>query len=231
MALRLTRGRPAPLLAAGAASSCLTHPRLGLRSFASDKPRKPLDTFSSLNVLASAPPPASAVETIFDDGFLLSNGQRIRRGGALLVHAEAFEWRPAVRGSDAERRAVQQGTLELGPEAWGLLDVVHPKPGMPALRSSPHPTPPHPSIVHNAQRRARENRNLTKRTAEMLIVGTGRRTLLLSKKDRDMITELGIRMDVMDTAHAAAQYNMLATERPGQIAAALMEDEFGNPKK
>lgn len=194
MALRLTRGRPAPLLAAGAASSCLTHPRLGLRSFASDKPRKPLDTFSSLNVLASAPPPASAVETIFDDGFLLSNGQRIRRGGALLVHAEAFEWRPAVRGSDAERRAVQQGTLELGPEAWGLLDVVHPKP-------------------------------------EMLIVGTGRRTLLLSKKDRDMITELGIRMDVMDTAHAAAQYNMLATERPGQIAAALMEDEFGNPKK
>lgn len=55
--------------------------------------------------------------------------------------------------------------------------------------------------------------------------------MLLSPKDRDRITELGIRMDVMDTAHAAAQYNLLATERVGgEIAAALLADEFGAKK-
>ena len=59
-------------------------------------------------------------------------------------------------------------------------------------------------------------------------MGTGRKTLLLSKDNRSRITEMGIRMDVMDTSHAASQYNLLATERPlGQIAAALLVDGFG----
>jgi NADH dehydrogenase [ubiquinone] 1 alpha subcomplex assembly factor 3 len=54
---------------------------------------------------------------------------------------------------------------------------------------------------------------------------------MLSKDDRSRITEMGIRMDVMDTAHAAAQYNLLATERSqGQIAAALIVDAFGAKK-
>jgi NADH dehydrogenase [ubiquinone] 1 alpha subcomplex assembly factor 3 len=53
----------------------------------------------------------------------------------------------------------------------------------------------------------------------------------LSKGDRARLTELGIRMDVMDTTHAAAQYNLLATERsPGVVAAALLVDEFGTSK-
>lgn len=66
---------------------------------------------------------------------------------------------------------------------------------------------------------------------ELLIVGTGGRTLFLSKPDRARITEMGIRMDVMDTSHAAAQYNLLATERAhGQVAAALLVDDFGGKK-
>lgn len=61
-----------------------------------------------------------------------------------------------------------------------------------------------------------------------MIVGTGKHTLMLSKKDRSRLTELGIRMDVMDTTHAAAQYNLLSTERSkGEIAAAMLVDEFG----
>ena len=63
---------------------------------------------------------------------------------------------------------------------------------------------------------------------ELLIVGTGRRNLLLSKEDRSRITELGIRMDVMSTRNAAAQYNLLAVERlPGQVACAMLIEEFG----
>jgi len=69
------------------------------------------------------------------------------------------------------------------------------------------------------------------RWLELLIIGTGRRTLLLSKGDRARITEMGMRMDVMDTTHAAAQYNLLATERsPMDVAAALMVDAFGDLK-
>lgn len=39
---------------------------------------------------------------------------------------------------------------------------------------------------------------------------------------------MGISLDVMDTHNAAAQFNLLATERPGgQVAAALMVAGFG----
>ncbi|KAA8901367.1 hypothetical protein FN846DRAFT_781248, partial [Sphaerosporella brunnea] len=62
-----------------------------------------------------------------------------------------------------------------------------------------------------------------------LIVGTGRKKLLLSKQDRNRLTELGVRMDVMDTTHTAARYNLLATERsPNEVAAALLVDGFGS---
>ena len=63
---------------------------------------------------------------------------------------------------------------------------------------------------------------------DLLIIGTGQRTLLLHPNSRKRIQELGINLDVMDTQHAAAQYNLLATERPGtQVAAALLMAGFG----
>lgn len=153
----------------------------------------PQDTFTSLNVYEDIPPPGSAIDTIVHNGFVFSNGVRFYDGsGALLVDNEIFKWRPTERGSEVERKALKTGILELGPDVWGMLDVVNPKP-------------------------------------ELLIVGTGRKTLLLSKQDRNQLTELGIRMDVMDTTHAAAQYNLLATERsPNEIAAALLVDGFGS---
>ncbi|KAI5779974.1 hypothetical protein EDC01DRAFT_710842 [Geopyxis carbonaria] len=154
--------------------------------------RSGTSVFSELNVLGSVPPPASAIEAIYDDGFLVSNGVQFRDGsGVMLIHDEAFKWRPVIRKSSVEEKAIKTGQLELGKKVWGMLDVLHPKP-------------------------------------ELLIIGTGKRTLQLSKIDRDTITELGIRIDAMDTSHAAAQYNLLATERPkGQIAAALLVDQFG----
>jgi len=155
----------------------------------------PVDTFSSLNVYEDILPPGSAIETIYDDGFIFSSGVRFFDGsGALMVQGEVFRWRPVERGGVEEEKALRTGVLELGEEVWGALDVVTPKP-------------------------------------ELLVVGTGRRTLLLSKKDRARITEMGMRMDVMDTTHAAAQYNLLATERsPMNVAAALMVDAFGDRK-
>jgi len=40
---------------------------------------------------------------------------------------------------------------------------------------------------------------------------------------RNYLNELGIRLEIQDTRNAAAQYNLLATERGvGQVAAALI---------
>lgn len=63
---------------------------------------------------------------------------------------------------------------------------------------------------------------------DLLIIGTGHRTLLLHPKSKKRIRDMGINVDVMDTHNAAAEYNLLATERPGsQVAAALLLAEFG----
>lgn len=54
----------------------------------------------------------------------------------------------------------------------------------------------------------------------------------ISPKVRQYINSLGIRVDIQDTRNAAAQYNLLATERGiGNVAAALIpigwREDFG----
>jgi hypothetical protein len=90
-----------------------------------------MDAISNLNVYGDIPAPASAIETIYDDGFVFSSGVSLTDGsGALLIHNEAFKWWPTKLGSEVEAKAITTGVLELGKEVWGLLDVVHPKPGI-----------------------------------------------------------------------------------------------------
>ena len=58
---------------------------------------------------------------------------------------------------------------------------------------------------------------------EMLILGLGAGTYPISPATRKHINALGIRVDIQDTRNAAAQFNLLATERGvGNIAAALI---------
>ncbi|KAL7266657.1 hypothetical protein RUND412_010789 [Rhizina undulata] len=62
---------------------------------------------------------------------------------------------------------------------------------------------------------------------DLLIISTGARILLLSPKTRKRFSHLGISVDAMDTRNAAAEYNLLSTERMGgQVAAALMVESF-----
>ncbi|KAJ6264571.1 hypothetical protein Dda_0718 [Drechslerella dactyloides] len=145
----------------------------------------PNEIFTDMNVLSGVPPPASAIETVYADGFLLNNGMRFHgKDGIVIVHNEAFNW--LTNGA----ARIRNGVLELDDELWGVLDVVAPKP-------------------------------------ELLILGTGARSLQISAKAKDYLHDLGIRIDSMDTNHAASSYNLLATERPGQIiAAALLPASF-----
>ncbi|EPS44409.1 hypothetical protein H072_1601 [Dactylellina haptotyla CBS 200.50] len=145
----------------------------------------PNEVFTDMNVLSGVPPPASAVEIVYDNGFLLNNGMRLMgKDGIIIVHNEAFNW------LSHKAARVHNGVLELDDELWGILDVVAPKP-------------------------------------ELLVLGTGARSIPISLKTKHRLHSLGIRIDSMDTNHAASSYNLLATERPGQIiAAALLPASF-----
>lgn len=58
---------------------------------------------------------------------------------------------------------------------------------------------------------------------DLLMIGTGPQLRPLAPELRKYIAGLGIRVEVVDTRNAAAQYNMLATERGEQdVAAALV---------
>jgi uncharacterized protein len=58
---------------------------------------------------------------------------------------------------------------------------------------------------------------------DLLILGLGKEMRPISPKTRQFINSLGIRVDVQDTRNAAAQFNLLATERGvSSIAAAMI---------
>lgn len=86
--------------------------------------------FSSLDVLANAPPPTTAVESCLSDGFRLGNGLRIGGGsGCLLVGGEAFEWRPWQVATQQRPLVNKKGQLDVDKEVWALLELVWPRPG------------------------------------------------------------------------------------------------------
>ncbi|EGR50184.1 uncharacterized protein TRIREDRAFT_42455, partial [Trichoderma reesei QM6a] len=130
-------------------------------------------SFSELDVLGSVPVPSTSVDVCMHDGFRLNSGITIQGGdGALLVHGEAFAWRP-WEASGSKRLVNDKGQFELPEEAFGLFDVLWPRPGTP--------------------------------------------------RTREHVSRLGMRVEMLDTRNAAAQFNLLATERGvSEVAAALI---------
>lgn len=58
---------------------------------------------------------------------------------------------------------------------------------------------------------------------DLLILGLGQSLYPLSPRTRGYINSLGIRTEIQDTRNAAAQFNLLATERGvNEVAAALI---------
>lgn len=156
--------------------------------------------FGALNVLGGAPPPTTAIDACLNDGFHLGNGLKITGGGGcLLVGGEAFSWRPWLAGkragtSRSGQMINRKGHWDVEKDAWGLLDLVWPKP-------------------------------------DLLILGLGPSIHPISPETRKHINSLGIRLDVQDTRNAAAQFNLLATERGvSNIAAALIPIGWKEPK-
>lgn len=67
---------------------------------------------------------------------------------------------------------------------------------------------------------------------DLLILGLGTSMHPISPETRKYINSLGIRIEVQDTRNAAAQFNLLATERGvGDVAAALIPIGWKEPIK
>ncbi|KOS20985.1 NADH dehydrogenase 1 alpha subcomplex assembly factor 3 [Escovopsis weberi] len=158
----------------------------------------PPTSFGDLDVLGATPAPATSVDVCMHDGFGLNSGATISGGdGALLVNGRAFAWRPwetlgdggdAARGDVGKGRSVMngKGQFDLPREAFGMFDVLWPRP-------------------------------------DLLVIGVGKHNMPLSPETRRHVAELGMRVEVLDTRNAAAQFNLLATERGvSEVAAALI---------
>ncbi|KAL4808931.1 alkaline-phosphatase-like protein [Aspergillus unguis] len=140
--------------------------------------------FAALNVLGNIPTPTTAVDACLDTGFHLDNGVKITGGdGVMLVGGEAFTWRPWITSKSGEKNGMvnAKGQFEVDELAWGVLDLVWPRP-------------------------------------DLLILGMGGSIMPLSPETRRHINSLGIRVEVVDTRNAAAQFNLLATERGPLLA-------------
>ena len=91
--------------------------------------------FGSMNVLGNTPAPTTAIDACLSDGFHFDSGLKIGGGsGCLLVGGEAFSWRPweagsRPQGSGKGRMINKKGQWDVENEAWGILDLVWPKPG------------------------------------------------------------------------------------------------------
>ena len=151
--------------------------------------------FSTMDMLSSAPAPASSIDACLSTGFHLSNGVKIHNAGVLIVSGEAFAWTPWATSTSSSSKTLLNAHGQWNANGvddsdagggWGLLDLVWPKP-------------------------------------DLLILGLGPQMYPLAAGTRKCLHGLGIRVEVQDTRNAAAQYNLLATERGvGSVATALI---------
>ncbi|KAG5366880.1 hypothetical protein CJU89_1326 [Yarrowia sp. B02] len=61
---------------------------------------------------------------------------------------------------------------------------------------------------------------------ELLIFGLGKKSRVLSPKTRNYLNSLGISVEISDSANGAKNFDLLATERPGLVAAALFPPDL-----
>lgn len=57
---------------------------------------------------------------------------------------------------------------------------------------------------------------------DLFVIGLGSKSRLLSQSNLQFLNSLGIRCDVSDTRGAVRNFDLLATERPNQVAAILL---------
>ena len=162
--------------------------------------------FTAMNVLGNMPAPSTAVDACMVDGFALNSGLKVTGSGVLLLGGEVFKWRPWVREG---RKEGTIGSGASGDDNEGVRSA-----GGKLLNKKGQ---------WDVDRHAWGVLDVAWPKPDLLILGTGPSIVPLSPGTRRHINELGIRIEIQDTRNAAAQFNLLATERGSQqVAAALI---------
>ncbi|KAK8169217.1 hypothetical protein BKA80DRAFT_269038 [Phyllosticta citrichinensis] len=176
--------------------------------------------FGALDVLASMPPPTTAIDATHPDGFSLNSGIEVTGAGVLLYGGEAFKWRPWVRGEDDD--AGPDTTTNPGSDNGNSTPSASSSSS--SSSSSSNTTLRDVSgLLWECGRRAWGVLDVAWPKPDLLIIGTGATIVPISPTTRRHINDLGIRLEVADTRNAASQFNLLATERGvNQVAAALV---------
>ncbi|KAF2644642.1 hypothetical protein P280DRAFT_487206 [Massarina eburnea CBS 473.64] len=159
--------------------------------------------FSALDLLRNTAAPATAIDACTSEGFAFNNQMKISGCGVLLVGGEVFRWRPWVQERwEKEEGAVAGGTVKEGAMTGRLVNGKgqwEVPDGVWGVLELVYPKP------------------------DLLIIGTGPQVTPIAPSVRRYLNDLGIRLEIQDTRNAAAQFNLLATERGvGQVAAALV---------
>ena len=162
--------------------------------------------FGAMNMLGNMPAPTTAIDSCMDDGFALNSGLKITGAGVLLVAGEAFKWRPWVKEGRIE------GTIGAGASGDDNKGA-----------SSVGGKLKNPKGQFDVDAHVWGVLDLVWPKPDLLVLGTGPSIVPLSPATRKHINDLGVRVEVQDTRNAAAQFNLLATERGlQQVAAALV---------
>lgn len=154
--------------------------------------------FNQLDVLRNTAAPATSIDACTSDGFALNNQMRISGSGVLLIGGEAFRWWPWQGGNgggdiDGRMTGKMEGKLLNKKGQWEVREQSW------GVLELVYPRP------------------------DLLIIGTGPSVIPLAPTVREYLNGLGVRLEIQDTRNAAAQFNLLATERGvGQVAAALV---------
>ncbi|CAN8096858.1 unnamed protein product [Discula destructiva] len=132
----LSSPSPTPRLRC-AAASFHTHGPLSRRAHNDEEipDGAPTTDFGRMDMLGQTPAPSTSVDICSSDGFKLNSGVSIYEGkGVLLVGGEAFEWQPWTKDM---RLLNAKGQWEVPAGAWGLLDLLWPRPDLLILGLGP----------------------------------------------------------------------------------------------
>lgn len=167
---------------------------------------KTVTDFNAMDIYTNTTAPTTAVDTCMGDGFALNSGLKVTGSGVIMIAGEAFKWRPWIREGRKE------GTIGSGAGGDNSKGVRSAGGSLQNKRGQ-----------WDVSKESWGVFDLAWPKPDLLILGTGRTILPLSPETRRDINDLGIRVEVQDTRNAAAQFNLLATERGvQQVAAALI---------
>ncbi|TKA22602.1 hypothetical protein B0A50_08291 [Salinomyces thailandicus] len=162
--------------------------------------------FSTMDILSGTPAPTTAIDSCMDEGFALNSGLKVIGCGVMLVGGEAFRWRPWAKPGRKEGTIGSGGT---GDDNKGV--------------SSQGGKIKNERGQFEVDRQVWGVLDLVWPKPDLLVLGTGPSIAPVSPETRRHLSELGIRLEVQDTRNAAAQFNLLATERGvQQVVAALV---------